>query len=465
MPPHTRVWDETDPDDLDEARFYAQELRETKIDVRERMEVDHEFDDQVDGGIHKKVTLPEGADPVAVANRGIVYAKDVAGITELFYIDSAGTIVQITGGGQAGVNDHSATEAEMKQTASPGISGAPSLATTLFGELDRLRRVLRRHGISDVPKLTTGTTEAGWFDDARVGLPVNKNGAFLDGEATSSPLTPPAYWSLVAGLALISSVNVQLTQGRGKMIELTDGGSGLGGITQTLALKASSRYLVVALVRPLAGKCKVTTTGAVVGTFTNLALESVSGGLVWETLAGVIQTDALPTDIGVNLVAASNNAHWNCAYFHVFALDVNPSDRNVPVYKRTRKSTYSSGNQPPTSGDNTILRNETATSCVVPGPGYSISVDGSVAIGGTGACFVYIERQIDSGAFTVVSSVNCQNSGDYAVTYEEESPVVGSQYTYRLALELSGIGPIFLSTATLSAGTRAHRLRVVMEKI
>lgn len=43
------------------------------------------------------IGLPEqGSDPSLVANRGIVYSKEVGGITELFYLDDAGTATQIT---------------------------------------------------------------------------------------------------------------------------------------------------------------------------------------------------------------------------------------------------------------------------------------------------------------------------------------------------------------------------------
>ena len=41
--------------------------------------------------------LPEeGVNPALIANSGQIYSKDVAGITELFYIDSAGNVRQLT---------------------------------------------------------------------------------------------------------------------------------------------------------------------------------------------------------------------------------------------------------------------------------------------------------------------------------------------------------------------------------
>lgn len=41
--------------------------------------------------------FPERADPSALANKGILYTKDVSGVTQLFYVDSQGAIRQITG--------------------------------------------------------------------------------------------------------------------------------------------------------------------------------------------------------------------------------------------------------------------------------------------------------------------------------------------------------------------------------
>jgi len=41
----------------------------------------------------------QAGDPANIANTGIIYTKDVAGVTELFYEDNAGNVTQITSGG------------------------------------------------------------------------------------------------------------------------------------------------------------------------------------------------------------------------------------------------------------------------------------------------------------------------------------------------------------------------------
>lgn len=59
--------------------------------VESWLKVDHDVN-----GLHNKVSLPERADPTLVADQGFLYSKDVSAISELFYMDSAGKVVQMT---------------------------------------------------------------------------------------------------------------------------------------------------------------------------------------------------------------------------------------------------------------------------------------------------------------------------------------------------------------------------------
>ena len=87
---HTRNWDNTDPADTDEAKYGAQEMREFKTDVEERLE--SVFDDIDDDPL--ELALPEmAADPDATANKFKIYAKDVGGVTTLFRRNSDGISV------------------------------------------------------------------------------------------------------------------------------------------------------------------------------------------------------------------------------------------------------------------------------------------------------------------------------------------------------------------------------------
>lgn len=100
----TRTWNgayEASPANTQAASQGAQRMREMKIDLRERLAVDHIFGDgSANEGYHNVIHLPEqGSDPSGLANYGTLYSKEVSTITELFYRDSAGTITQITQNG------------------------------------------------------------------------------------------------------------------------------------------------------------------------------------------------------------------------------------------------------------------------------------------------------------------------------------------------------------------------------
>lgn len=97
--PHTRDWDETNPPSSQAAALGATRIRDLKVDIQERMLIDHVWDSTVnDDGLHKQVTMAEQVDPASpAANYGILYFKDSGGITHLFMKDSAGTVRQLSG--------------------------------------------------------------------------------------------------------------------------------------------------------------------------------------------------------------------------------------------------------------------------------------------------------------------------------------------------------------------------------
>ena len=107
MTTFTRTWNsayEASPPDSQNASQGATRIRETKIDVRERLAVDHSMAGDANDGAHNKVTLIEqSADPTAAANTGFLYTRDDGnGNTELFYRDNSGNISQLTDKGGLG---------------------------------------------------------------------------------------------------------------------------------------------------------------------------------------------------------------------------------------------------------------------------------------------------------------------------------------------------------------------------
>lgn len=103
--PHTRNWNaayEAIPADPAAAAQGANRIRDLKLDIRERFDLDHIMDeDTTDDGRHRHVCLVEqGSDPGNLANKGFLYTKDVSGVTELFYEDNSGDVLQLTNDGK-----------------------------------------------------------------------------------------------------------------------------------------------------------------------------------------------------------------------------------------------------------------------------------------------------------------------------------------------------------------------------
>jgi hypothetical protein len=103
---YTRVWNaayEATPAGSDPVGQGDDRIRDLKVDIRERMQRDHYFDPagvDADHGEHVRVMLRQTPqDPPKETAKGCVYTKEVNGITELFYKDSSGHVIQITTGG------------------------------------------------------------------------------------------------------------------------------------------------------------------------------------------------------------------------------------------------------------------------------------------------------------------------------------------------------------------------------
>lgn len=107
----TRAWDITKPADTDFIGEGDDALRNLKVDLKERIEIDHWFNNVTDpnqgncDGYHKKVTLlAQGTAPANVVGAGLVYTKIVDGVVELFFKDDAGTENQLTENGVIKLN-------------------------------------------------------------------------------------------------------------------------------------------------------------------------------------------------------------------------------------------------------------------------------------------------------------------------------------------------------------------------
>ena len=103
---HTKTWDESKPAGSRAKSLGDDDIREFKVEERERQAIDHKrYADEsayTDVGTHKKVTLTEiqAAAPTAYSNCGYLYLKDVSSVVELFWEDESGNEIQITTGGK-----------------------------------------------------------------------------------------------------------------------------------------------------------------------------------------------------------------------------------------------------------------------------------------------------------------------------------------------------------------------------
>jgi hypothetical protein len=96
----TEVWNATFeglPPDTENINLGAGAYAISRLDVRQRMVIDHQWAGNAFDGKHLQVQLPAIATPPALdGGDGCVFASNPVGPTELFYRDSSGNTVQLT---------------------------------------------------------------------------------------------------------------------------------------------------------------------------------------------------------------------------------------------------------------------------------------------------------------------------------------------------------------------------------
>src|SRR3990167_7667213 len=95
----TNVWDETKPAGTRDVNLGDDDIREFKLQVRERLAIDHSISgtDDANTGYHKKVTLLEqGSDPASLADALYLYAKLSGSYSELFTRHENAGVIQLT---------------------------------------------------------------------------------------------------------------------------------------------------------------------------------------------------------------------------------------------------------------------------------------------------------------------------------------------------------------------------------
>lgn len=93
-------WDTTSPADTDIVSQFPANERAARAAGKTNFGVDHREADDGDVGKHERVSLlAQPATPATDAGSGILFTKTVSGTVELFWLDSAGEVSQLTSDG------------------------------------------------------------------------------------------------------------------------------------------------------------------------------------------------------------------------------------------------------------------------------------------------------------------------------------------------------------------------------
>lgn len=97
----SRTWNssyEASPANTDDISNDAEVTRQLKVDLRERLEVDHSWGGDASDGQHKKATLvKQDSDPSAITDTAILFSKDDgSGIPRLHYVKEDGSVHELS---------------------------------------------------------------------------------------------------------------------------------------------------------------------------------------------------------------------------------------------------------------------------------------------------------------------------------------------------------------------------------
>jgi len=151
-----------------------------------------------------------------------------------------------TGIDTAKLDDYSASTTEMKAETNPGVSGSESLPTTLDGELERIRYVLKRHGLGGVALHNEGAANLStyWGDHSVRGPNLVRNHSFE--VKTTAAGSAPDGWTKLATPTTLTVATTDTSNGVGQCISIV-ADAATEGIYQTLTgLKKSTLYFVQA---------------------------------------------------------------------------------------------------------------------------------------------------------------------------------------------------------------------------
>jgi len=348
------------------------------------------------------------------------------------------------------VDDYSTNDAEQITETTPGTTDALTNATNLEEEIAMLRYKIHELTVgisaSAVAAAAATATDTSWADGPIRRSNMLQNGGFDIWNSTTP--TVGDGWSATASAAdtVQSEALIEVEeQGDGNGINVIAGAADTNeGVQQTLdGLKAATRYLAIVWVRPDDHTCSLGTSGADTN---ELTVVSGDGTGTWEVLSGTFETDAVPTDVIIQLLAVDNSS--DCVFDNAGVYEINADP--MPPYQPLVAFDSSSTDDDVTIA-NTWENVDGLDDLAVTPPtsGWVIDVVGVVAgekdaNGGAESCMNgRLSEDCGGGAVVVAQGSACatvitNSNGDFsiALNYVNTSPTAGEECTY--AVEFTG---------------------------
>lgn len=340
---------------------------------------------------------------------------------------------------QTKVDDFAASAAEYATAASPGDTESPSFPSSLQGEITRLRYQLesRNTGIDATRVNAGGTTAASWTEPARLG----PNLVYNPGLGDLDVFTARNGWENTNAVPSVQHDIEPYGRSPGARFSSSAGFSGFGQVIATV--KPSTKYLVITRVRVdnVSSTARLSTAGAdATSGYRDISITHNTTSYVF--LKGVVQTDATPTPLTVNVENSGGN---NSLFSHVGVYEMSED----PLAEGTR----SEFTQDTDSNNQAVTASYADIAFLDTGEVYSeitsrLLIDAQIPVRFTGTGRVYARFQLTEsvGPSTV-------NTSPFGV-----SGIAGEMHTIPLHYVHEIMGDVF-SPTTLQSWSIAVQIR------
>ena len=369
----------------------------------------------------------------------------------------------------AKIDDYSATATEMRLETNPGVSGAESLATTLEGELARLRWIIKRNALGSLATHYDGSSNLAtyWGDQTVRGPNLIRNGSF-EVKTTGSTAAPDG-WALFGASTptTVTQVTTDVSNGTGKALQIV-GDAAFEGIQQTLTgLKASTSYFFQCRYKVTTGTMRMATTGGIsTGDFRNADVGYTSA--TWTTAAFIVNTNSTPDPVILSF--RTNDAADDFLIDDVICMEMNRQINFGPNSITVRDSSDGTGLLSTVQAAFPVGDGLSAA-VTVPGPGCEIQVRSRCCLRATATspgmvAFLLYETPASTGtpAAVDIASVSCatNNAESIMVGYTNRSPTPGDTYTYTIEHDAQTAGADAIANGVVNGLTTLSWLEVTL---